>query len=370
MNLRWTNCRRTAPEGRFFEQWVPPMLFVVLGSATTLCGVILGVTLTFDPDAALSVRPDLRWAVVTMVGCCVVMGWCWLYRPCSTRATSAAFVVCADLLVPAFALSVTPSFAALPVLTVFATIGLYVATFHQRRMFIVHQSWVVAAVIAITARASLDAVDAAGVLVYAALVAVVLFTAPLVAWLVLDRLRSDAEAAVYDPLTGVHNHRGGVRAAPLLFRHARILRATVTAAVIDIDAFKSINDTYGHHVGDFTLEMVAQSLRRHFPSPDVVIRTGGEEFAVLAVGVADDLTSRLRAFTHDPALRLPDDTDRWVTYSIGTAELPAGHSHTNPAAVVTSLMQRADAAMYISKRAGGNRITTCSSNGCDIATAP
>lgn len=167
-----------------------------------------------------------------------------------------------------------------------------------------------------------------------------------------ERLRADLdrslEMAVTDQLTGLRNRR-------YVRRHLEGLLRTEEAAVLllDIDSFKSINDTHGHSLGDIALRDVAERLRVQLRAADVVARHGGEEFlAVLtgatgayALGVAD----RLRAAIADEPVRAAGKVLP-ITVSIGVAVGGPGIS-------AERLIDAADQAMYRAKRDGRNR--TC-----------
>jgi diguanylate cyclase (GGDEF)-like protein len=132
---------------------------------------------------------------------------------------------------------------------------------------------------------------------------------------------------------------------------ARCVRANSPAALllIDLDYFKSVNDTYGHLAGDAVLSMVGQALKHELRGHDAVGRYGGEEFAVLLTEVdatsAVDIADRVRACI--AGIR-PGDGIR-VTASIGLA--PRRSSGT-----LNDLLANADAALYRAKAAGRDRV--------------
>lgn len=99
------------------------------------------------------------------------------------------------------------------------------------------------------------------------------------------------DKADHDALTGLYNRRGGEH----LIRNYVANGVTGAFMLIDIDDFKHINDTYGHAAGDETLKAIGRSLRENFRESDVVMRMGGDEFIVYAVGMADinHVTDRL-----------------------------------------------------------------------------
>ncbi|MGG5807814.1 PleD family two-component system response regulator [Falsiroseomonas sp. CW058] len=166
-----------------------------------------------------------------------------------------------------------------------------------------------------------------------------------------ERLRADLdrslEMAVTDPLTGLRNRR-------YVRRHLEgVLRNSGAAVLlIDVDRFKSVNDTYGHAAGDVVLREVAERVRGHLRAADVVARYGGEEFLVVMSGAqAEDaqlVAERLRgAIAAVPVTA--DGQALNVTASVGVA---AGEIGAQSDDVVSA----ADAALYRAKNNGRNRV--------------
>ena len=167
-----------------------------------------------------------------------------------------------------------------------------------------------------------------------------------------ERKEREAElerAAATDPLTGLLNRAAFGRVADEAMAAARSGTPS-TLAMLDLDHFKAINDTYGHAVGDDALLMVADLLREHVRDEDVVGRIGGEEFALLfrgmGHGAAAPVCDRLRGLLAER--RLPG-SDIGVTMSAGLAELRPGFG-------LDPIFQAADRALYRAKAAGRNRI--------------
>lgn len=122
---------------------------------------------------------------------------------------------------------------------------------------------------------------------------------------------------------------------------------------VDIDHFKSINDRYGHEIGDKVLKMLSKSMSNSLRAFDMVGRWGGEEFIVIVVNVGGEqlnaVANRLRMLVEQSSITLCGDTIR-ATVSIGaTLALSADD--------VDTLIKRADDLMYKSKKAGRNCIT-------------
>lgn len=105
---------------------------------------------------------------------------------------------------------------------------------------------------------------------------------------VLDMVDHLTDMATKDSLTGIHNRRFFFDAGETFFANAKRDNITLTSAMIDVDYFKKVNDTYGHDVGDAVLTRIAKLLRSHCRQSDIVARIGGEEFAILAVNMDED----------------------------------------------------------------------------------
>lgn len=167
-----------------------------------------------------------------------------------------------------------------------------------------------------------------------------------------ERKEREAElerAAATDPLTGLLNRAAFGRAAKEAMAAARNGTPS-TLAILDLDHFKAINDTYGHGVGDSALLMVADLLREHVRGGDAIGRIGGEEFAVLFRGLphgaAAPVCDRLRILLAKQ--RVPG-SDIQVTMSAGLAELCPGFG-------LDPIFEAADRALYRAKASGRNRI--------------
>ena len=122
---------------------------------------------------------------------------------------------------------------------------------------------------------------------------------------------------------------------------------------IDIDKFKSVNDTYGHDVGDVVLKRTGQKLRSCLRRGDIVCRMGGEEFLVLcpdsSLGEARITAERLRSEVEANVIQF-GEFDRAVTLSLGVAELHGSDPN------LEALLKRADRGVYAAKEGGRNRV--------------
>jgi diguanylate cyclase (GGDEF)-like protein len=155
-----------------------------------------------------------------------------------------------------------------------------------------------------------------------------------------------------DPLTRLPN-RGHLdyRLAEMMDRTAV---GRLTLMFVDIDRFKSINDRYGHAVGDLCLTAVARTLRQQVRASDLIARYGGEEFVLVveapSPAVARELAETIRRAVQDSGREIAGKPVR-VTASIGVATCRWNDS-------AATLLARADAALYRAKAAGRNRVET------------
>jgi diguanylate cyclase len=166
-----------------------------------------------------------------------------------------------------------------------------------------------------------------------------------------SRAASFEADAQRDELTGLGNRRHLDHRLPMLLDAAAAQNLPLTVALIDLDRFKQINDSFGHAVGDKVLIEVAQKLRENTRSSDVLARIGGEEFLIVfgdmpisqALEICERL--RLRVAGHD-----------WESVSPGlSATLSVGVAHAPPYDMAT-LFDQADRAMYRAKHGGRNQV--------------
>ena len=160
------------------------------------------------------------------------------------------------------------------------------------------------------------------------------------------------DMAHMDALTGVFNRRHLNNTLPQeLKRLHRGSRRGLVVCMVDVDHFKSVNDTYGHSAGDEVLVAIAQSLGQSIRSNDYLARFGGEEFIILLdMSPNDDWFSVCeRARTALQALQLPLLAGRSISASMGVAVCSAADTHD-------ALIERADKALYRAKEEGRNCI--------------
>jgi diguanylate cyclase (GGDEF)-like protein len=159
-------------------------------------------------------------------------------------------------------------------------------------------------------------------------------------------------AAVTDPLTGLLNRRGFMELAELQIARRARQGSRVSVLMFDLDHFKSINDRYGHAGGDEALRVFAHTIQGTMREGDVIGRLGGEEFAALVAGSADEAAiaaERVRVNFETAGLVIAGHQMN-ATVSIGAADVAAA------ACSIEHLISRADAALYAAKQAGRNRV--------------
>ena len=169
-----------------------------------------------------------------------------------------------------------------------------------------------------------------------------------------DSVQLSIEAAVTDPLTGLYNRRYMETHVGTLVDQAAARDKPLSVLVLDIDYFKSINDTYGHDAGDDVLQDFAIRIRKSIRGIDLACRYGGEEFVVVMpetdMAVATMVAERLRRRIASEPFPIQKGTRTIdVTISIGIAALA-------PDDDAAAVIKRADQALYRAKRDGRNRV--------------
>jgi diguanylate cyclase (GGDEF)-like protein/PAS domain S-box-containing protein len=159
--------------------------------------------------------------------------------------------------------------------------------------------------------------------------------------------------AITDSVTNLYNRRGFYELGRREIERARRFGHSLSVIMMDLDQLKSVNDTYGHMVGDQVLRTLADRLSQHVRDFDILCRYGGDEFALLLpetdLFMASSVAERLRASIADA----PIDTDGGpiaVTISLGVTKA------TQETANLEELLKSADRALYNAKQSGRNRL--------------
>lgn len=163
------------------------------------------------------------------------------------------------------------------------------------------------------------------------------------------------QLAMHDQLTGVLNARAYYQTCDQFILLARRNGASYSVLFIDLDHFKSVNDTYGHAAGDLVLKQAAQCIGQNIRTSDSLGRVGGEEFSVFLpdtdIDSAAHVAEKIRRSIELLHIEVAPDTHLKISASIGVARNQHGDQ------TLKEIQQLADAAMYKAKKAGRNRVS-------------
>ncbi|NND75584.1 MAG: GGDEF domain-containing protein [Ilumatobacter sp.] len=161
--------------------------------------------------------------------------------------------------------------------------------------------------------------------------------------------------AAIDPLTGLYNRRFGMERLSQEFSRSVRSKEPLGLLLFDIDHFKSVNDTYGHHAGDAVLTAIADGVKRVLREGDTLMRYGGEEFLAVLPGAGEadvrGLGERIRRVV-ESSVTIESNVEIHVTVSLGAVSFPSADVTD-----LDDLIRKADSAMYCAKQAGRNRLT-------------
>lgn len=158
------------------------------------------------------------------------------------------------------------------------------------------------------------------------------------------------ERASRDNLTKFYNRRGFLQKGRQFFIEYTLRQEPVSVMFFDLDFFKNINDTYGHHFGDEVLAAFARTLKKVRPS-DLVCRYGGVEFVVFLGNASSDDLDEIIARINNSLKEIPWSQEGFsVTSSIGIMSAIPG-----PTDVLEDFIEKGDIALYAAKEAGRNR---------------
>ncbi|CAN5495962.1 GGDEF domain-containing protein [soil metagenome] len=348
------------------DWWSDPVDYVVQveyftkrtmsGAIQVLIGLGTGLNAVISQAVLLpaAVSDASRVAVLAFAVLQFVWAWIWCFRPWPPRRMSLAFVISADIGITAMAVLDGGWLLGLFGLNAFAMLSVYLMFFDGPKALVGHAVWILltttAFAVRVAAAAQLNEVVFAGQILVsvAALVAT-----PLGIQLGIWSMRNDANESVTDPLTGLLNRRGLHLHIVDLVRGAAATDTHVAVMSVDLDRFKEINDTFGHAIGDEVLIRSARRISSAVRGSALVARVGGEEFVVVDVGEpgeAERAADRVRSAIAAPA-------EHAVTASVGVTSVAiAGFvaEQVDLVAVLDSVIERADHAMFDAKRNGRN----------------
>lgn len=168
---------------------------------------------------------------------------------------------------------------------------------------------------------------------------------------VLEYIEEIKRVSHVDYLTGLFNRRYFFQVGEKLFENAKRSNFTMTIAMIDIDYFKKINDTYGHYAGDLVLKHIGKLLADNLRTADVLARYGGEEFCIITTSMDKDnagvLFGRLRELVEQQTIQVEKEKIS-VTVSMGVT--------TKIADSLDDTLKQADILLYRAKEEGRNRV--------------
>lgn len=336
-----------------------------IGALTLIFG-LFGGAIVISPDGA----GDSPWRrsvvgvlVLTVIPVAIIaaktpLGPVWWMKRSPSRL-NVAFVAYADIGLGAVVLSVRHTEASLIGTGLFAVIGAYVAHFVSGRVMAFHIVFSSAVIGAIGVRLLVAGHPplTVGIEVVVALVVANALVALLRRYTLEMQamMRRQLIESATDPLTTVLNRRGFTFWSNVLVRGAR---GGLLVAAVDVDSFKTINDRFGHAVGDEILKGVAELLGTGTTSETVVARLGGDEFAVVSVEASDDAAFLIDAIHWEP-IRLPDGNLVSLSIGIATTTLNDAWIDTRRASrLLDDMHELADRALASSKAAGRGQTTS------------
>ncbi|MGC1693790.1 MAG: GGDEF domain-containing protein, partial [Pseudolabrys sp.] len=160
-------------------------------------------------------------------------------------------------------------------------------------------------------------------------------------------------AAMVDPLTGIANRRSFLQDAAQLAKRHIVNPRPIAVLLIDLDHFKSINDRFGHALGDRVLEIFTESARHSVRASDLFGRLGGEEFAAVLCDTSCDKAVAVAERIRESFARATQEVDSRLV----CATVSIGLVHCQEVALdMAALLAQADQALYIAKERGRNRV--------------
>ncbi|AFT99803.1 hypothetical protein AW168_26180 [Nocardia brasiliensis] len=320
----------------------------VVKIAIGLCGLatpfisVLTVTSPAGPDTLLG--RTVLWCIAALS---VVWVARWWFLPWPNVLESLVLIAAGDVCVTVVCL-LSPGYVVRSVgMLLLLIVGIYVSAFHSPRLLAVHTAWSLASAVVLAVPLFGEGDPASAAIMILGMVAATVVAPGLqfCYWV----LRTDM---LSDPLTTLLSRRGFEYHSSLVV--ARPGPVPVCVLMADLDRFKVVNDTFGHHAGDKVLVTTAERLLYNAPADSIVSRLGGEEFAIVArlsLPDAMDAAERLRAALAAPMGSISVTAS--IGLSIGEADVVGFHRTRR---LVQDLIRCADSAMYQAKQRGGNTV--------------
>lgn len=314
--------------------------------AVVVAGPVLSLTvLLHSADGPTGPGRALAW-IVTVVGCYAVLVWVW-HWPTHTEFIVFAVACCTSI--ASICLLLPDPRASLIATYGFMIAGALLALFQSPKLLLYNFA-LVTAVVAVDVSALIGDghIGFAAVALVEVLLANILV--PIGIYGLVNQLGTDLVKADRDPLTGLFNRRAFRNETLNLILSQQRSDVWLSIVLIDLDAFKAINDNYGHDAGDRVLIHVAQALAASAGEGTIVSRNGGEEFVIAAISPTNDAqTLAQRVCDAVSSAAVP------VTASVGSSSARLDNLGESPRSAVEELIIAADTAMYRAKRGGGNQ---------------
>lgn len=338
----------------FAKRSLTGLIQFLVGLGVGMVGLIVMIAQwSVDQPAGVAVRA----VSVVFITAMYVWSWVWWLRQWPSYRQSQAFLITVDIGVTVVTLLNQKVLSGMFGLSALLLVSFYIIFFDGPKALAVHSFWAVSSIAAMSVEIAIigggDPVLAFVKLLSGGALAV----APIAAHFGIWVLRNEANEAFNDPLTGLLNRRGLNLHIDDLLRGHRKRAADVVVIVIDLDRFKVVNDRFGHSVGDEVLVRCARRLESAVHGGALVARVGGEEFVVVDVlqpGGWASVADRIRVALSGRGDHAP------ITASIGITA--AGIAHFSElgcdhAELLGDLVARADEAMFVAKRGGGNAVS-------------
>ncbi|MCW0191545.1 MAG: GGDEF domain-containing protein [Rhodococcus sp.] len=341
-----------------FNRYLADKGLTVASRFLVVCSLVLVTVIMFltrfSPQGPTT--PHARTANAVIIVITVMMAVALSTRRNLSRSWSYAFVLYSEVGIAAAMLLYSNPLAALAHAVMFSVIGGYIAFFHNARIQSLHMLWVFVVVIGIVTRISVveNYSDVPVLIALTVLVGAAIYVIPFACQFIFSILGTDALNSQLDPLTGLLNRRGLADEVRLLLERSYANSALVVVAAVDIDRFKTINDEYGHTVGDAVIEKVGLRLVECAGPSALIARIGGDEFIIVDSGDQRSV-DRLEQELQRSTVTAPDHSE--VALSVGIAKVAGPFESPDDALIAyPTLLRRADRAMYAAKARGGHSV--------------